>query len=231
MANTRLAAFLCPSDPNAGRPNINNYYASVGTTTNFMTNDCWGGINPNCKPSGSTGVFTYFMTYGLADITDGASNTIAYSESLTGKENVGNAYRGNSTRGVADPGIVVFNAATQPALILTGLQNCAQAFKNNQKIATNKGQLWGFGARAYSLFQTIQVPNDSQFQFGSCQFGCDDCGLDQSWSVGAQSAHSGGVNVLFADGSVRFVKDSVARPTWYALGTRDSGETIGSDSY
>jgi len=231
VANTKLSAFMCPSDGNAGRPNLNNYYASVGTTTNFMTNDCWGGINPNCKPTGSTGVFTYFMSYGMNDITDGTSNTIAYSESLTGKENAGNAYRGNSTRGVSDPGIVLFDASTRPDLILQGLQNCAQAFKNNQKIASNKGQLWGFGARAYSLFQTIQTPNDGQYKFGSCQFGCDDCGLDQSWSVGAQSNHSGGVNVLMADGSVKFIKDSIARATWYALGTRDNGEVVSSDSY
>jgi prepilin-type processing-associated H-X9-DG protein len=81
------------------------------------------------------------------------------------------------------------------------------------------------------MFQTIQTPNDKQYQFGSCQFGCDTCGLDQSWSVDAASFHPGGVNVLFGDGSVRFVKDSVARMTWWALGTRENGEVIGADSY
>jgi len=39
------------------------------------------------------------------------------------------------------------------------------------------------------------------------------------------------VNVAFADGSVRFVKDTVANQTWWALGTRNGGETISSDSY
>jgi hypothetical protein len=33
------------------------------------------------------------------------------------------------------------------------------------------------------------------------------------------------------DGSVRFVKDSVARLTWWALGTRNGGEVISADSY
>ena len=32
--------------------------------------------------------------------------------------------------------------------------------------------------------------------------------------------HSGGVNVCFADGSVHFIKSSVALPTWWGLGTR-----------
>jgi prepilin-type processing-associated H-X9-DG protein len=45
------------------------------------------------------------------------------------------------------------------------------------------------------------------------------------------SNHSGGVNICMSDGSVRFVKDSVSRPTWWALGTRNGGEVISSDSY
>ena len=48
---------------------------------------------------------------------------------------------------------------------------------------------------------------------------------------GASSNHSGGVNACMGDGSVRFIKDSVSRPTWWALGTRDSGEVVSSDSY
>ncbi len=230
VSNTLLTSFICPSDTNATRPNINNYFASVGTTSDFMTVDCWGGAVSSCRPTGSTGVFTYFDCYGLQDIPDGSAYTIAFSESLTGKPNV-NSYRGNSTRGVADPGAVRFDITTNPIVTIQGLQACATAFKNNQQIASNKGQLWAFGARAYTLFQTIQTPNDSQYKFGSCQFGCDDCGLDQSWTVGAQSAHSGGVNVLLADGSVRFIKDSIAREVWWHLGTRDNGEAIGSDSY
>jgi len=45
------------------------------------------------------------------------------------------------------------------------------------------------------------------------------------------SNHPGGVNVCFADGSVKFMKDSVSLPTWWALGTRDGGEVISADSY
>src|SRR5262249_31755575 len=43
--------------------------------------------------------------------------------------------------------------------------------------------------------------------------------------------HPGGVNVCFADGSVRFVKDSVQAQTWWALGSRNGGETVSSDAY
>ena len=43
--------------------------------------------------------------------------------------------------------------------------------------------------------------------------------------------HPGGVNSLLADGSVRFVKNSVNLPTWVALGSIAGGEVISADSY
>jgi prepilin-type processing-associated H-X9-DG protein len=45
------------------------------------------------------------------------------------------------------------------------------------------------------------------------------------------SPHPGGANFLFADGSVRFVKQSVSLPVYRALCTRDSGEIVAPDSY
>ena len=47
----------------------------------------------------------------------------------------------------------------------------------------------------------------------------------------ARSRHPGGVNVAMTDGSVRFIKDSIAITTWYALATREGGEALSSDSY
>ncbi|WP_165075535.1 DUF1559 domain-containing protein [Paludisphaera rhizosphaerae] len=232
VANSKVAIFLCPSDGNVGQPNINNYFASVGTTANALHSGCGGGWNPACKGTGSTGVFTLFLSYDIGSITDGTANTIAYSESLVGKANVGNAYRGNSTRGVTDPGVgSLFDASSNPTLTNQGLQACAAAFNSNTNISTNKGQLWCFGARGYGMFSTIQTPNDNKYKFGTCQFGCANCGLDVAWAIDAQSNHSGGVNTLMGDGSVRFVKDSVSQQTWWALGTRANGEVVSSDSY
>jgi len=45
------------------------------------------------------------------------------------------------------------------------------------------------------------------------------------------SRHPGGVNFLFGDGSVRFVKDSISYRTFLSLATRAGGEVISSDQY
>ena len=46
-----------------------------------------------------------------------------------------------------------------------------------------------------------------------------------------RSFHPGGVNFAFADGSVRFIKNSVNLNTYRALGTRNLGEVVSSDQY
>jgi prepilin-type N-terminal cleavage/methylation domain-containing protein/prepilin-type processing-associated H-X9-DG protein len=45
----------------------------------------------------------------------------------------------------------------------------------------------------------------------------------------ARSRHSGGVHTAFADGTCRFVSNSIAIGTWRALGTMDGGETVTLD--
>jgi prepilin-type processing-associated H-X9-DG protein len=43
--------------------------------------------------------------------------------------------------------------------------------------------------------------------------------------------HPGGVNVLMADGHVQFVKETIAQPIWWALGTKSGGEVVSADNY
>ena len=49
--------------------------------------------------------------------------------------------------------------------------------------------------------------------------------------ISASSNHPGGVNVLFMDGSVRFIKNSVNYQTWYAIATPNNREAVSSDAY
>ena len=72
---TRINSFMCPSDGTKqttwGEPMMNNYYGSLGTTT-----DPWN--------LGSTGIFANKLSYDMSNVSDGSSNTIAFGESLEG---------------------------------------------------------------------------------------------------------------------------------------------------
>jgi prepilin-type N-terminal cleavage/methylation domain-containing protein/prepilin-type processing-associated H-X9-DG protein len=217
--NTRVATFLCPSDSMAGRTNINNYYGSTGTTT-----DVWN--------SDSTGVFAHRNAYGVADIVDGTSNTIAWGEALVGNLTVRERWRGSVT-GISDPGgAIQLDAFTNINAVMAGVQACNNAFQNGTASYTNnRGWRWGAGSPGLSLFNTIVGPNSTTYQFSGCRFDCAGCGVDFGNYQNATSNHPGGANFTFADGSVRFIKSSTAQATYWALGTKNNGETISSDSF
>jgi prepilin-type processing-associated H-X9-DG protein len=49
--------------------------------------------------------------------------------------------------------------------------------------------------------------------------------------LAARSRHSGGVNVVMADGSVKFVIDAINIETWRALSTTQGNEVVDGSSY
>ena len=49
--------------------------------------------------------------------------------------------------------------------------------------------------------------------------------------VTASSWHSGGANMLFLDGSVKFIKNSISYATWTGIGTRNGQEVVDASSY
>ena len=54
---------------------------------------------------------------------------------------------------------------------------------------------------------------------------------DHAAFAGARSHHPGGINVLFGDGSVRYVKNTIDPPTWIALNSINSGEVVSADAF
>jgi prepilin-type N-terminal cleavage/methylation domain-containing protein/prepilin-type processing-associated H-X9-DG protein len=256
--HTMVAAFLCPSDPNAGGgasmsegginslggvAYLNNYATSFGTDGS-AGDYAWNNNNDayyHQDPMGSPGLFAWAVSYGVQHCTDGTSNTIAYAEWLcgNGQGSNGSKYRGNMETADGTNWVQIPNILSNPQFTLTSLQKCATAFRNEPNsnaanITDVKGWRWAIGCYGFAAFNTIQTPNDPQYPVGGCQSGAgpaNESWANGAWSTGAASNHPGGANVLMGDGHVQFIKNSISRTTWWALGTKAGGEVISSDSY
>jgi len=213
----KISSFLCPSDTNVPSGN-----ALTNSGVSYANNQGLNRYNSGWQSSGPT----YFLgddtaitkVRSFASITDGTSNTAAFSEWVKGKG-------GNQVFGLN----IVFQGgnAQQIPYTQTGVAANQQlaAICQNKTVAQGvwdyKGEVWlhqdsGRGGGYYH----IMTPNKKS---------CFCCGVDTA--IGASSNHPGGVNVLMLDGSVKFVKDTVSQATWYALSTIDWGEVVTADSY
>jgi prepilin-type N-terminal cleavage/methylation domain-containing protein/prepilin-type processing-associated H-X9-DG protein len=162
----------------------------------------------------------------IATITDGTSNTAAFSEWIRGD--------GNSSPATSKPslGLILRMAGTVAAPLpgQTGninylaTQGCNQAVINGSTY-TWKGDWWIADLFSYSH---TSPPNSKSCWYSDVP-GRPYSGIASV--VSSASRHPGGSNTAFCDGSVKFIKSSISIQTWNALGTRNGGEVISSDSY
>ena len=87
--------------------------------------------------------------------------------------------------------------------------------------------------RPCTMFMTINTPNSGTDVSPYCNQNtypwnppCTNANSGFAHKA-ARSNHSGGVNTLFADGSVHFISNNIALTTWRALGTMNGGEVVG----
>jgi prepilin-type N-terminal cleavage/methylation domain-containing protein/prepilin-type processing-associated H-X9-DG protein len=255
--NTKISAFLCPSDPYSGISNLCNYAGSFGTTT-YMPQDQVNSNPANNKNADTTGLFTIWKSYGIQSVTDGTSNTLAFAEQLVGNGAAGFSrtgpwgstptYRGNlvftpSSYSVSSGRVYDVSAVPNAiSLVQADIQACANFLLNYQtqltkpnKVVDYRGYRWIIGIPGQTMFNSVQTPNESIFN--GCRPGPGSYSgsvpnsTDESWSVPATSTHPGGVNATMADGHVQFIKNSINKPTWWALSTKGNGEIVSSDSY
>jgi len=164
-----------------------------------------GDLTQSRSSKANEGMFAVSSRVMPQDIRDGASNTIAFSEvrySVTSTADI----RGQWVYGA--PGASVFMCAAS-----SGTDSLGNAMPN---LTPNSRA----GDRVMDCLDT-KVP---------CQV--DSAGnvvahiIDGTQYAAARSTHSGGVNVTFADGAVKFVTNSIYPPVWSALGTRRNADSI-----
>jgi prepilin-type processing-associated H-X9-DG protein len=207
----------------------NNYAGSIGTTT-LSPN----GANPSTSNNwtqGCTGLFWYYRSYGIRDVTDGTSNTIAFSEGLVGGPAATAGYKGTAVVNAGGTADQMLDAWQNPGAITPGLAKCNSAYQaGGSGLNNRRGIFWEVGTNGITLFNTIVTPNSKQYPWGACRSTTGGW-PDQATYAKASSNHPGGVNALMADGSVKFLKDSIAQATYWSLGTRANGEVVSSDAY
>jgi prepilin-type processing-associated H-X9-DG protein/prepilin-type N-terminal cleavage/methylation domain-containing protein len=93
-------------------------------------------------------------------------------------------------------------------------------------------EMWGFTGSASGMTIPLNWKTAGYGPACANAFGSTDWTCRFSYANrGFKSRHPGGANFLFADGSVRFIKNSINRVTYAALGSRNGGEIVSADAY
>ena len=195
-AKTRITFYVCPSDqdrvPGSDFGPV-NYPACAGS-----------GLVNNGSSTNADGIIFVRSSIGFRDLTDGTTNTVAFSESLLG--NGANPPTG------ADPQREVVELSM-------GTPTTPSACSGGGTWWGARGAKWINGHYGDTLYNHFYRPNDPT----------PDCGntFQNHALTAARSLHDGGVHVLLCDGSGRFVSETINLPIWRGLATRAAGEVLG----
>ena len=232
--------FLCPSDANTGVViSENNYVYNFGGSTPYQgaanaasqTNNSasvnFGGRQLSC---GGNGAFTAGTSLADRDFTDGLSNTAMFAERTKGSARAAASSpptpadiitSPNRQNVMLDPNVMFNDCLNAPKVAssfnFTTFGRWAQGsdFSNG----------WPFASYSGTMYNHVATPNWRGQDCGNWSAIADTPG--EHAIISARSMHTGGVNLMLADGSVRFASDSIDVGVWRNVGTRDGGETLG----
>jgi prepilin-type N-terminal cleavage/methylation domain-containing protein/prepilin-type processing-associated H-X9-DG protein len=214
VSSTKINTFLCPSDLDRlsnTQDGHNNYGMNAGSDANGPET-----VDGNAGIGVSMYVIPNPAPVSFASIIDGTSNTAAYSELVKGIGNSSNSADSTfPSSAIRNVGTWVgtpagdYNACNTAALTLTA---------NDFAI----GMFWVTSQRSLGHYKHVMPPNT---------WSCENSSNNNQGVQTASSRHSGSVNVLFCDGSVKGIKSTITPSIWWALGTRAGNEVVSSDQY
>lgn len=217
-AQAVIPLFLCPSEGmNPRFSDVLNFKPPGGTSggTNYVVCSGSGEDTYYDLRFPSDGMFWRDSSVRFADIRDGTSHTMVISESLLGL--------GSDTYGPVpqEPKRQMANMCNQFSLNTSGPGLVGVVNPDLQAIVANatywrgcRGATWIWGREQVNTFSAYMPPNTPVPDMAAKGIGF----------FAARSNHPGGVNAMFADGSVHFISASVPLEVWRALSTREGGE-------
>ncbi|GAC1464947.1 MAG: DUF1559 domain-containing protein [Isosphaeraceae bacterium] len=227
--STLVASFMCPSDLPAAPPPSgvfpgaqSSYGMSRGTQENIYTNWAVSNMpdptaeNPeHCNAALGNGMFGAEGVIRISAVTDGTSNTTLFGEMSRFKTDSGGTFN-----------FYYFTA------VFRGKEHGSN-WPNELRPQT--------GAFTYPRINS--PPDPTAAKTNSIWPGCGSSnGIPTDWFYNCPQAltlgewafrsnHASGVNFAMADGSVRFIKQTINDAAYQALGTRAGGEVISADSF
>jgi len=194
-----VSTFRCPSD----------FGARVSETfgpTNYCA--CYGSGGDGGRYVRADGVFYVDSKTKAAQVSDGLSNTVVFSESTLGS-GAEDGTLGEALAAGREQEVMV-------RLLGTPLSEpvCADP---SQPASNLRGTAWADGLAWSSGYNHWREPNAPL---------ADCCSFLGVWKA-ARSRHPGGVNVLMGDGSVHFIGNGIGLEAWRNLGARNDGQVIG----
>lgn len=201
-ASTLVPMYRCPSDPADDQFTEFDCNAAAGQYyrgTNVVTCTGSGRDHSWDLRSKTDGLFYYNSRSRFRDILDGTSHTAVFTETLLGNGMTSRTPPLQEHDAVAWIG---HSRATNPHV---------ESLTNGPVWSWNgyRGYAWISGKAYSSTFNSYLPPNPKH---------PDVCQLAYGW-FSARSHHAGGVNVALADGSVRFVTESVNLELWQNAGS------------
>jgi prepilin-type N-terminal cleavage/methylation domain-containing protein/prepilin-type processing-associated H-X9-DG protein len=244
VAVAQVNILYCPSDPGSHLDDstLGNTLASTApnstTSYGYLVGDWYvWSINGSSIGPVNRSAFGPNVSRTLAGFTDGLSNSLLASEGFIGHIQARNCQ--TYPNGPSDPTTGTWSPTSVPtpqnslAALASVVQGCTGSGKFNVPLGHTR---WANGGVYYSGITTAVPPNPNvtipgytkPFDYVSVD---ENNGGPTYASLSASSYHPGGVNTLFGDGSVKFVKNSINATTWRALGTIAGGEVLSADSY
>ena len=215
-----LNSFQCPSDTDrlttaSGHFNYASNSGSSADSTAFGTTSQFNGpFNGQSRTK----------AFGFAAITDGLSNTAGFSEKVKG---IGSTMVYDPLKPTSMIVSVTFASPYSPSTdqaVCLAVPPTPTAPVDTQNGTTGQGAAWNTPFASGAQYNHVMLPNT---------WGCNQVGKPvDPWQSApdASSRHSGVVNVMIMDGSVKPVKTTVAKTVWWALGTMGGGEIIDASS-
>jgi prepilin-type N-terminal cleavage/methylation domain-containing protein/prepilin-type processing-associated H-X9-DG protein len=228
VVSTSIATLICPSEI---KPEPITATSSSGVTTTYAISSygwCAGDWYTFGGLGGTPGrsAFGANLSRRFAAITDGLSQTVLGAEVKayqTAYHNCPSAVPANLASPSALP-----DSSTVLSVVAGAASHCGNPVSGHTK--------WCHGDTFNDAFTTALAPN-TRSPSGTAALDSDLVSVDEDdggptyASVTSRSYHPGGVNSLFGDGSVRFVKSAIHWQVWRALGSIGGGEVVSADQY